>query len=45
MSRVEALVVPLATSFCSSTSTRCPASAASRAIPAPLMPAPMTMTS
>jgi hypothetical protein len=45
MSRVGQLVVPPPTSALSATSTRRPGIAASRPIAAPLMPAPMTITS
>src|SRR5262245_30070718 len=41
MSLVEAEEVPDARSFCSTSSTRSPRPAASRAIPAPLIPPPM----
>src|ERR1043166_7626838 len=45
MSRVDATVVPMPGSPFSSSSTFNPRIAASRAIPAPLIPAPITITS
>src|SRR5207249_6327413 len=45
MSRVGREVVPEAKSSCSTSATESPRSAASRAIPAPMMPPPMTRRS
>src|SRR5258705_12913946 len=45
MRRVGREVVPEAKSSCSTRATECPRSAASRAIPAPMMPPPMTRRS